>query len=312
MYKCLYNTKHEKNTLLVVILIIVVLGLLLTYFSFAKEKPITQQTTRDNYYQGTVSTGNEIDRDYCSEGVYFTTQGKAYLLRKNTPDKELIKVTDIDVNTTSLELKFPPKDTNYCEALMCDCEEYAVVLSELSEASDYTSDNGSATEWETYTHPGKYSFTIEYPVGTQVSTPNGFDTSVSFLLPDLYGNISAYPQLDIEIAENPENLILEEFVPYLLEVKTGEDRASVAAHLHMADDRVGNTYALRVTMDGNWWQGSGAKTIHLIPISEGYIVISSMLQEGAMDDKGNFTFTDTPYSKPYIPTIKQMLDSFSL
>ena len=184
--------------------------------------------------------------------------------------------------------------------------------STTTQTDDHTSANGSATDWETYTHPGKYSFTIQYPVGTQVSTPNGVDTTVSFLLRDSYGNISAYPQLNIEIAENPESLTLEEFVPYLLEAKTGEDRASVAAHLHMADDRVGNTYALRVTMDGLWWQGPGAKTMHVIPIAEGYIVISSILQEGAKDDKGNFTFTDTPYSKPYIPTIKQMLDSFSL
>lgn len=298
----------KKNTLLVVILIIVVLGLLLTYFSFAREKPITQQTISGNYYQGTVFTGNDIGKDYCSEGVYFTTQGKTYLLRKNTPDKELIEVTDIDINTTSLELAFPPTDTAYCEALMCDCEEYAVVLSELSDANDYTSANGSVTQWETYTHPGKYGFSIQYPTGTQVSTPNGVDTTTSFLLRNSYGNISAYPQLSIEIAENPESLALEEFVPYLLEVKTGEDRSSVAAHLHMADDRVGNTYALRVTMDGLWWQGLGVKTMHVIPIAEGYIVISSMLQEGATDDKGNFTFSDTPYSA----IINQMLDSFSL
>lgn len=248
------------------------------------------------FYEGSLAFGSQINREYCVDGVYFSMGEDTYLLRTDTEDFELYKSDVLPTGYISLPLEFPPKDTMYCEALTCECEKYAIVLSGVKESALDTEN------WLTYSHP---VFSIKYPQNTTIEIPND---QVAFTIPKPGGSPSGYHQLTVEIIDNPENLVLEEIVPYYLELKTGEDRKSVSKYIHISDDKIGGEYAMKVIQDGSWWQGSGPKTIHVIPCQDKAILISSQLQEGFMNTTGQFTFSDTVYT----PTVQKMLDSFAI
>jgi hypothetical protein len=248
-------------------------------------------------FEGMLALGSQINKEYCADGVYFSTGEETYLLRTNTENFELYRPEVLPTGYISLPLELPADDVMYCEALTCECEKYATVLSGVENSSLKTED------WLTYSHP---AFSINYPPHTTTETASGPESQVAFTLPRLDGPSAFYPQLSFMIVDNPENLILEEMVPYYWELNSGEDRKSVSEHIHISDDQVGGEYALKVVQDGGWWQGSGAKTIHVIPYQDKVIFISSQLQEGFMDNTGQFRFNDTVYT----PVIKKMLDSF--
>ena len=79
-------------------------------------------------YTGMLKQGSDIDREFCSEGYYLVTEDNTYLLRNNVEHFEMYSDPSNLNQEVTLALEIPNEDIMYCAALLCECEQWATVV----------------------------------------------------------------------------------------------------------------------------------------------------------------------------------------
>ena len=98
--------------------------------TFVEELNETLLTDSTLVIEGTLLTGDDVGRSYCSEGIYISNdEGVTYLLKDLSGELyESSEYLNSRVKITGLA----PESDVFCEALLCQCEEYLSV-SEIRE-----------------------------------------------------------------------------------------------------------------------------------------------------------------------------------
>ena len=88
------------------------------------DRKLNQEVT----VSGVVRTGAQIGRDYCAAGLYLTEAAGAILLRIKNDKGERPIFDEKEYLDKRVEVlgRYPAQE-NFCEALICECEDYILV-----------------------------------------------------------------------------------------------------------------------------------------------------------------------------------------
>jgi hypothetical protein len=119
--------KHLK---FVTILFTIFGAVLVAFLSLLKNPQSNTNAAHKNIsFEGEIKTGHELHIDYCAEGYYLeTTEGKTLLLRTATETSDRPLFTDASFEQKKVLVNgIYPAQEYFCEALLCDCEDYILV-----------------------------------------------------------------------------------------------------------------------------------------------------------------------------------------
>lgn len=121
---CIYTYTMKKK--LYIALSICILAGVLTYIEISNDAKNKQD---QKIVTGTIVQGIDLGLDYCLNGYFLLDDNEEYvLLRSDNQDAYMPYVNEEDLGTeVTLSLEYPPENTSYCEALICECEAWAIV-----------------------------------------------------------------------------------------------------------------------------------------------------------------------------------------
>ena len=125
--------KPKRLNWIILLAVILVIPLLLI-----KKPSVEKPEENSKTFHGVIKTGEQIERGYCAEGLYLTAEKGSYLVDQTT--SLLLKIPNEGKGTkmfadqtyigktVEARGKYPAQEY-FCEALMCDCEDYILVYS---------------------------------------------------------------------------------------------------------------------------------------------------------------------------------------
>jgi hypothetical protein len=107
--------------------------------------PPEEQPAKNSEFEGTLMLGSSIEtKSYCSEGIYIVAKDEEYF--RNDSKMLLLKTPAGEQNalysdTTYLDQSVKvtgvyPAQEMFCQALMCDCEDYILVTDVVSKTGN--------------------------------------------------------------------------------------------------------------------------------------------------------------------------------
>lgn len=155
--------------------------------------------------------------------------------------------------------------------------------------------------WETYINE-KYSYKMQYPPEARIDEER--DEYFAVYLGEKGTLVGSYATLNVQVADNPKGLSRRYFLADWLR----EDPENVLANVKIDDAVIGGVNALRIVLDGGWWQGTSAKTVYVVPRgSKMYLIWNDQYWGGRKEPNAVFELN----KGTFFSEIETMLSTFT-